>query len=135
VPASAAPVALALLAAALCAGCGASDRAPDAAATVERFQAALAAHDGEGACAQLSEETRSKLERQEGKPCEQAVLELELPAGGAARRTSVYVTSASVTLDKGGTLFLDEGAHGWEIAAAGCRPTAPELPLDCELEG
>jgi hypothetical protein len=39
-----------------------------------------------------------------------------------------------VTLDEGATLFLDEAAHGWAIGAAGCRLTAPALPLECELE-
>jgi hypothetical protein len=134
-PSLAAPslAALALIAA-LGAGCGASDRAPAAAATVERFQTALEADDGEAACEQLDEDTSSKLEQQQGKPCEEAILDLELPAGGAPAKTSVYVTSASVTLDEGATLFLDEAPEGWQIAAAGCRPTAPELPLDCELE-
>jgi hypothetical protein len=115
-------------------GCGAADRAPDAAAVAERFQAALDASDGQAACAQLSEETTSKLERQEGQPCEEAILGLELPAGGAAARTSVYITSASVALDEGGTLFLSQASDGWEISAAGCRPTAPDRPYDCELE-
>ena len=48
--------------------------------------------------------------------------------------TSVYVTSAAVSLLDGGTLFLDEAPDGWEISAAGCRPSAPDRPFDCELE-
>jgi hypothetical protein len=131
---TAASLASLIVIAVLCAGCGASDRAPDAAATVERFQTALDDRDGELACAQLDEDTASKLEQQRGKPCEEAILELELPQGGTPANTSVYVTSASVTLAEGGTVFLDEAASGWEIGAAGCRPSAPELPLDCELE-
>jgi hypothetical protein len=134
VSAPAALLALALLATGLFAGCGTSDRESDAAATVERFQQALEGGDGELACGQLSEDARSKLEQQADSPCEEAILGLELPAGGTAARTTVYVTSASVTLDEGGTLFLNEAASGWEIAAAGCRPTAPDLPFDCELE-
>jgi hypothetical protein len=131
---SAAALPAVLVLAALAAGCGAADHAPDVAATVERFQAALDSGDGELACEQLDEDTASKLEQQQGAPCEQAILGLELPAGGTPASTSVYVTSASVTLDVGGTLFLDEAADGWQIAAAGCRPTAGDLPLDCELE-
>jgi hypothetical protein len=127
--------ALLLLAAALCAGCGTSDRAADAAAVVERFQAALDAGDGEAACAELSEETAGKLEQQEEAPCEQAILGLELPTGGTVADKSVYVTSAAVSLLEGGTLFLDEASDGWEVSAAGCEPTAPELPYDCLLEG
>jgi hypothetical protein len=119
----------------LAGGCGTTDRAPDAAAVAERFHAALGERDGEAACSELSEETASKLERQEGAPCEEAVLELELPRGGTAAETSVYVTSASVLLAEGGTTFLDEGSDGWKVSAAGCEPTAPDLPRECELEG
>jgi hypothetical protein len=119
----------------LAGGCGTTDRAPDAAAVAERFHAALEERDGEAACSELSEETASKLERQEGAPCEEAVLELELPRGGTAAETSVYVTSASVLLAEGGTTFLDEGSDGWKVSAAGCDPTAPDLPHECELEG
>ena len=122
------------LVACFCAGCGASNRAPDAAAVAERFQTALDARDGEAACAELSEQASSKLEQQEDSPCEQAILALELPTGTAAANTSVYVTSASVSLTQGGTLFLDEAPEGWQVSAAGCRPTAPELPSYCELE-
>jgi hypothetical protein len=134
VSARAALLALALLAAGVSLGCGTSDRETDATTTVERFQRALEGSDGGLACEQLSESTRSKLEQQEGDPCAEAILGLELPAGRTAARATVYVTSASVTLDDGGTLFLNEAASGWEIAAAGCRPTAPDLPYDCELE-
>jgi hypothetical protein len=117
------------------AGCGAYDREADAATVAERFHAALEQRDGRAACAELSEETASKLEQQEEATCEEAVLELELPRGGAAAETSVYVTSAFVDLVEGGTTFLDEGADGWKVSAAGCTPTAPNLPYDCELEG
>ncbi|MBA3264249.1 MAG: hypothetical protein H0T69_17635 [Thermoleophilaceae bacterium] len=126
---------LVLLAAGLCAGCGAADRAPDAAAVAERFHAALDGRDGAAACAELSEETAVKLAQQEHRPCQQAILDLELPTGDAVVHTSVYVTSASVSLLHGYALFLDEAADGWEISAAGCRPTAPDMPYDCELEG
>jgi hypothetical protein len=116
-------------------GCGASDRAPDAAAVAERFHAALDEGDGEAACAELAEETRSKLEQQEKAPCDEAILELELPRGGAAASTDVYLTTASVSLAEGGTTFLDDFDQGWKVSAAGCVPTAPEQPYECELEG
>jgi hypothetical protein len=116
-------------------GCGVSDRESDATAVAERFHAALEQRDGEGACAELSEETASKLEQQEEMPCESAVLELELPRGGTTAETGVYVMSAFVDLLEGGTTFLDEGADGWKVSASGCTPTAPNLLYDCELEG
>jgi hypothetical protein len=121
--------------AAVLGGCGASDRAPDAAAVAERFHEAVGQGDGEAACAELAEETASKLERQEDKPCEEAILDLDLPQAGEAASTTVYVTTASVSLAEGGTAFLDESDRGWEVSAAGCVPTAPDLPYDCELEG
>jgi hypothetical protein len=116
------------------AGCGTTDRAPDAATVAERFHAALDEEDGEAACFELSEETAGKLEQQAEAPCEEAVLDLELPHGGTAAETSVYITTASVLLEEGGTTFLDEGPDGWKVSASGCEPTAPELPYDCELE-
>jgi hypothetical protein len=116
-------------------GCGASDRASDAAAVAERFHGAIGQQDGAAACDELSEETAGKLEQQEDAPCEEAVLQLELPGDGTAARTDVFVTTASVELAEGGTTFLDEGSQGWKVAAAGCTPTAPNLPYDCRLEG
>lgn len=115
-------------------GCGASDRASDAAAVAERFHTAIGREDGATACAELSEKTASKLEQQEDAPCEEAVLRLELPSDGTVGKTDVYVTTASVELAEGGTTFLDEGTLGWKVSAAGCTPTAPNLPFDCELE-
>jgi hypothetical protein len=134
VPVRTALIALGILLALAAAGCGASDRESDAAAAAERFHTALARGDGEAACAELSEETASKLEQQEEMPCDSAVLELELPRGGTGAETGVYVTSAFVDLVEGGTTFLDEGADGWRVSAAGCTPTAPNSPYDCELE-
>jgi hypothetical protein len=116
------------------AACGTADREHDAAAVAERFQAALQSKDGEAACAELSEETASKLEQQEKKPCEEAILSLDLPKGGTVADTRVYVTSAFATLAEGGSDFLDEGPDGWRVSAAGCKPTAPSQPYDCELE-
>jgi hypothetical protein len=116
------------------AGCGASDRKPDAAGVAERFQAALEKHDGAAACAELSDETKSKLEQQEKSPCEQSIFRIQLPEGGIADKTSVYITSASVDLTTGGTTFLDEGPDGWKISAAGCELTTADQPLQCELE-
>jgi hypothetical protein len=126
-----APLSCALVA---LAGCGANDRPDDVAAVAERFGAALEREDGVAACAELRETTASALEQQQGEPCEQAILRLELPSGGSAAGTSVYVTDASVVLAEGSTTFLDEGSDGWKVTAAGCRPAAPELPYECELE-
>jgi hypothetical protein len=117
------------------AGCGTGERADDAAAVSERFHAALESDDGSAACDELSEETVSKLEQQDKKPCEEAILELELPKGGSVADTRVDITSAVTTLAEGGSDFLDEGPDGWAISAAGCVPTLPDQPYECELEG
>jgi hypothetical protein len=114
--------------------CGTADREHDAAAVATRFHAALDARDGEAACSELNPETASKLEQQEKQPCEDAVLTLELPTGGTIADARVYVTTASAQRAEGGTDFLDEGPDGWRISAAGCEPTAPSQPYDCELE-
>jgi hypothetical protein len=116
------------------AGCGTADREHDAAAVAESFHAALERGDGQAACDELGQETASKLEQQEKKPCEEAILSLELPKGGTVADTRVYVTSARTTLAEGGSDFLDEGPDGWRVSAAGCEPTAPSQPYDCELE-
>jgi hypothetical protein len=115
------------------AGCGATDRAADATAAAEGFHAAVQQRQGEAACARLAEKTRSKLEQEESRPCGEAILEIELPGGDLASAASVYVTSASVSLE-GGKTFLDEFDDGWRVSAAGCVPTGPDLPYDCVLE-
>ena len=115
-------------------GCGTADREDDAGAVAARFHAALEQGDGQAACDQLNEETASKLEKQEKQPCAEAILSLELPKGGTVADTRVYVTSAFTTLAEGASDFLDEGPNGWRVSAAGCEPTAPSQPYDCELE-
>ena len=116
------------------AGCGIADREADAGAAAQRFHAALEQGDGQAACDQLNAETASKLEKQEKQPCAEAILSLELPKGGTVADTRVYVTSAFTTLAEGGSDFLDEGPNGWRVSAAGCEPTAPSQPYDCDLE-
>ncbi len=116
------------------AACGTADREQDAGAVAQRFHAALEAGDGKAACDRLSEDTALKLESQAKKPCEEAILSLQLPKGATVAGTRVYVTSAFTTLAEGGSDFLDEGPDGWRVSAAGCEPTAPSQPYDCELE-
>ena len=116
-------------------GCGTAERERDAASVTESFHAALQAGDGQAACDELSEETASKLEQQEKKPCEGAILALELPKGGSVAGTRVHITNAITTLAEGDSDFLDEGPDGWKISAAGCMPTLPDQPYECELEG
>ena len=117
------------------AGCGTAARERDAASVAQHFHAALASGDGQAACDQLSEETASKLEQQEGKPCDKAILSLKIPKGGTVAVRRVEVTSAYMGLAEGSADFLDEGPDGWRISAAGCEPVAADRPYQCELEG
>jgi hypothetical protein len=123
------------LACATAVGCGTGDRERDVAAVVERFESALERGDGAAACAELTAAAATAAEQQEQAPCEEAILRLDLPRKAAARKSRVYLRSASVELAGGGAAFLDEGPAGWKISAAGCTPTSPALPYDCELEG
>jgi hypothetical protein len=129
------PAAVACLLAVALAACGTADRERDAAAVTERFHAALEANDGQAACEELSDETASKLEQQKEKPCEEAILGLELPKGGTVTVRDVEVRSAYMEVSAGGADFLNEGPTGWKISAAGCRATSPEQPYECVLEG
>jgi hypothetical protein len=117
------------------AGSATEDRERDAAAVAERFHAALERGDGGAACRELSDEAASTVERQEERPCEAAILRLELPEGGTPTRTEVYLRSASVDLVQGGTTFLGEGSLGWKVSASGCHPAEPDQPYECDLEG
>jgi hypothetical protein len=130
-----AAIALAGLAVVGLTACGTGEREQDAIEVVERFHTSLEQDDGAGACEELGEVTRSELESREKRPCEEAILTLELPKRGRPINPRVYVTSAAVDLAEGGTDFLDEGSQGWTISAAGCEASAPEQPYECELEG
>jgi hypothetical protein len=124
-----------VLVAVLFASCGSAERGRDAASVSNHFHAALEAGDGAEACEQLSGETASKLEESEGAPCEEAILDLDLPTGATSASAEVYVTSAYIDLADAGSVFLDKGREGWKVSAAGCRPPAADLPFECELEG
>ena len=114
-------------------GCGTDASARDARESVERFYAAVESRDGAAACEELSEDASSALETSEGKPCEDAVLSLELTPAAVAT-DSVWVTSAQVSLQSGDTAFLDQIGGDWKIGAVGCHPL-PGQPYECELDG
>jgi hypothetical protein len=118
------------------AGCGRTDDEATARTVTDDFLAAVESGDGEQACAQLSAESRAELEKQEQRPCREAVTELELE-GGSVVRVQVYVLSAMVELSSGETVFVDQGEDGWRLSAVGCKPQGgqpADRPYDCELE-
>ena len=115
------------------AGCAGSERNDDVEAAVERFNGAFERRDARGACDELTEGARSELEKSEKKPCEEAILGLELTPTPVTR-VEVHVTSAVADLGGGGSLFLDDTSQGWKISALGCEPRAGDQPYDCDLE-
>jgi hypothetical protein len=117
------------------AGCGRGGDAATAGAVTDRFFAAFEAGDGAQACAQLSPNTRTALEQQEQKRCEEAITDLQLERG-AVTGVQVYLLNAKVDLSNGEAAFLDEGQLGWRLSAAGCTPQRKpaDRPYDCELE-
>jgi hypothetical protein len=125
-----------LLAAALgAAGCAPSGDEATVRTVTDRFFAAVAAGDGQGACAQLSTDTRSQLESQEGKPCREAILAMGLQ-GAPISRVRVYIVNAMVELTDGGAVFLGQGEEGWRLSAVGCSSQGkpPSRPYDCDVE-
>jgi hypothetical protein len=126
---------VALLVCLLAAGCGTATKEDDIIAVSDRFHEAIAARDGMTACAELSANAIETLERQQKRPCRDAVLELDLPAGARASAAEVYVTSGYAELPGSNVAFLEEGPAGWKVAAAGCTPSSPDHPYDCELGG
>jgi hypothetical protein len=120
------------LAAALLTGCGGSDRDGDVEAAVERFNRAFESRDAQDACGELTEGAQSELEKSEKKPCEEAILGLELTPSPVTR-VEVHVTSAVADLRGGGSAFLDSTPDGWKISALGCKPLPGDQPYDCEL--
>ena len=125
-----------LLAVALAAaGCAPAGDETAVRATTNRFFAALASGDGQAACAELSTDTRSKLESQEGRPCRQAIGDVGLKPA-AVTQVHVYIVDAVAELADGDAAFLGHEPDGWRLSAVGCsRETQRvERPYDCDVE-
>lgn len=100
---------------------------------VQRFQSALDAGDGSGACRLLAPATRETLERDAQAPCADAVLDQDLPAAGGDVETEVYGTAAQARTGTD-TIFLGRFDDGWRVMAAGCA-VAGDAPYRCAVEG
>lgn len=101
------------------------------------FTEALQNGNGDRACDLLAPRTRSAIEEQRKKSCDQAIVEVreDLAVHGRLGPADVAETSAIVTTDEGDALFLDERQDGWHVGAAGCTRQAGDAPYDCALEG
>jgi hypothetical protein len=100
---------------------------------VDTFYRAVDFGDGATACGVLAPKTRDELEQLEQVPCEEAVLEADIPRVGQHRSTTVYGTMAMVRYSNE-TTFLAEFADGWRVLAAGCKPIVGK-PYDCTVKG
>ena len=98
-----------------------------------RFYEAYTADDGAAACAELAPKTKSELEQSSGKPCDEAVLEEDVPETSAPLDVHVFGTQARVRWD-GETTFLARFQGGWKVMAAACT-ARPDQPYDCGISG
>src|SRR3954470_15148184 len=81
------------------AGCGSvSDREDGAADAAQRLLEAVAAGDGEAACAVLAPDTVADVEESSGQSCADAVLDADLPEPAEVESTDVYGQWARVVL-------------------------------------
>jgi hypothetical protein len=115
-------------------GCTDAQREP-VTETAAAFYTALANDDGAGACAELAARTRSEVEQSAQKPCEQAILEEDIPVLDDAADppdVSTFGTGAQVRY-AGETTFLSRFRTGWLVVAAGCVPGPGEV-YDCQVE-
>src|SRR4051794_23832727 len=117
-------------------GCGGSGARSDVRVVSDGFLQAIGQHDDAAACRALSDQARTQLEDDEGKPCAQAIGGLGLQPS-TVRRVQVFMTNAKADLRNGDSLFLSQGVDGWRLDAIGCKPEAgkpADRPYDCALE-
>jgi hypothetical protein len=121
-----------VLAALVLAGCGNTqeERALDAAGA---FYSAVADQDGASACDLLTRVTRSELEQSSGKPCDEAVLEEQIPSVQGPGKVHVFGTMAQAAYDAD-TVFLTRFGDRWLVVAAACSLGQSGI-YDCRLEG
>lgn len=131
------PVAPAVVAV-LLAGCAPAGGRPAVEDAVEDFSSAVAAGDGDRACALLAPLTRRELEDQSQRPCGEAVLALGLPQVQESVEVRRYGRAGQVRLEspdgEQDTRFTALFDGTWLVTAAGCTPRG-DLPHDCDLEG
>lgn len=129
-------VAALVAAAAGCAGPGDGD----AREVVDRFYAAVAAGDGDAACALLLAGAAADLAEEEQEPCPDALLDPAGPGGVLGERAAAATVesvhragSQAQVLTASDTVFLARSGDTWVVTAVGCDPHG-ERPYDCEVE-
>lgn len=127
---------IAVLGLAACAAPGSAD----ARGVVEDLADALAAGDGDAACALILPAAADALAADEGEPCADVVTAPDGPlAGLTAAGTEVVVEDVHVAgrqaqvVTATDTVFLALSGDAWVVTAAGCTPR-DDRPYDCEVE-
>jgi hypothetical protein len=114
------------------AACG-SDLPAAPSNAAERFYQAIDSHNGAAACALLAPQTVHEVEQSAQAQCETAILDEDIPAGGAVTELHRYGTEAQARTGND-TAFLAEFGDGWKIVAAACAPRG-QMPYDCKVKG
>jgi hypothetical protein len=113
-------------------GCAGQSGDP-AADRARHFYAAVAHRDGISACADLAPEARTVLEQQEGKACEDAILDQDIPQMVGTGEVQVFGSMAQVAYADE-TAFLSRYGDEWLLTAVGCPPASGDKPHDCAIE-
>jgi hypothetical protein len=118
---------------ALLAGCsGPPGERDEVVSTARAWLAAVAAGDPAAECRLLSPAAQRSVATGDD-TCEQALGDLDLPAGGTVGAVEVWSDRAQVRTGAD-TLFLVRLTGGWRVGGAGCTPQA-DRPYDCDVEG
>jgi hypothetical protein len=116
----------------LLSGCGGAEDS-DVEEVAEQFYRAIGSGDGAAACAVMASRTQEEVEQSAGEPCQDAILDEDLPHPGASDRVSTFGTAAQVRYADE-TTFLTRFRTGWRVVAAGCAPV-PGDRYDCQVAG
>jgi ketosteroid isomerase-like protein len=116
----------------LLAGCGAPAGTAEVTRAAADWQAAAQAKDARRLCALMTPAAVDSVVTG-NETCEQAVGDLDLPAGGAVGTVQLWSDEAQVTAGTD-TLFLVRLTAGWRVNAAGCSPRGGR-PYDCDVAG
>jgi hypothetical protein len=117
---------------ALTAGACANPQESSVEDTAQGFYRALDADDGTAACDILAERTRSQVEKSAQQPCDQAIVDEDIPSVGDAQQVNSFGVAAQVHF-RGETTFLSRFRDGWRVVAAGCM-RQPDGLYDCQVE-
>lgn len=118
-----------LVAGTLLAGC-AHPAGSGVRAAVREFFAAVAADDGDAACADLAPQAAKALESADS-TCADEIVKLGL-TGGSYVSAQVWGDRAEAKLSQD-TVFLARYPGGWKLTGAGCE-AQPKGPYDCDVE-